>query len=114
MKLIHEQIQYVEFLSNDLSTTKEFYQSAFGWEFTEYGDVYTAFTGQYVDGGFELGQPRTGSTLVVLYSDKLEETKERVEGAGGEITKDIFSFPGGRRFQFEDPSGNELAVWSDK
>lgn len=111
-RLVHEQIQYVEFLSRDLTAIKKFYQEAFDWAFTDYGPEYTAFAGNYVDGGFTLGEPVQGSVLVILYSERLEETKQKVEAAGGSITKAIFSFPGGRRFQFMDPDGNELAVWS--
>lgn len=113
MKLQHEQIQYVEFLSRDLGKIKDFYSKCFDWSFTDYGPEYTAFEGEHVDGGFTLGEPKQGSILVILYSNALESTKEKVEKTGGGITKDIFSFPGGRRFQFTDPDGNELAVWSD-
>lgn len=113
MRLVHEQIQYVEFLSQDINAARAFYETAFGWEFADYGPAYTAFTGDYVDGGFAPGTPVRGSVLVILYSNNLEATKEKVERAGGTIVKDIFSFPGGRRFQFTDPDGNELAVWSD-
>lgn len=113
MKLKHEQIQYVEFLSKDLAKAKAFYAAAFGWAFTDYGPDYAAFSGDYVDGGFTAGEPKKGSILVILYSERLEETLGKVKAAGGVIVKDIFSFPGGRRFQFEDPDGNELAVWTD-
>lgn len=113
-KLQHHEIQYVEFLSRDLAAVKVFYTDAFGWTFTDYGPEYTAFTGTYIDGGFTTGEPAHGSVLVILYSEDLEATKERVEKAGGEIVKDIFSFPGGRRFHFTDPDGNELAVWSER
>jgi uncharacterized protein len=113
-KLKHEQIQYVEFRSKDLNKIKKFYTDAFGWKFTDYGSGYTAFEGDYIDGGFAKGEPKSVSVLVVLYSLKLEETLEKVKSAGGVITKDTFSFPGGRRFHFTDPDGNELAVWSDK
>ena len=113
-KFTHEQVQYVEFLSKDLEKIKKFYMDAFGWQFTDYGPEYTAFEGDYVDGGFATGEPNSGSILVVLYSERLEETLEKVKKVGGTITKEIFSFPGGRRFQFSDPDGNELAVWSDK
>jgi uncharacterized protein len=111
MKLKHEQIQYIEFLSNDLARAKKFYTDSFGWAFTDYGPDYLAFEGDHVDGGFTTGQPVRGSVLVILYSEKLESTKTKVEKAGGKIVQDIFSFPGGRRFHFEDLDGNELAVW---
>lgn len=114
MKLKHEQIQYVEFLSHDLQKIKKFYIDCFHWKFVDYGPEYTAFEGDYIDGGFTPGKPIRGSVLIILYSENLEETKEKVKKAGGKIVKDIFSFPGGRRFHFADPDRNELAVWSDK
>jgi len=114
MKFKHEQIQYVELLSGDLQRIKKFYADAFGWKFTDYGPGYTAFEGDYVDGGFASGKPTKGSLPVIVYSENLEQTKQKIESAGGKITKDIFSFPGGRRFHFVDPDGNEFAVWSDK
>lgn len=111
-KLKHEQVQYIEFLSKDLSKAKKFYSKSFGWKFTDYGPEYTAFEGDYVDGGFTIGKPVQGTVLIILYSDNLEATQEKVIAAGGTIVKDIFSFPGGRRFHFTDPDGYELAVWS--
>ena len=111
---IHEQIQYIEFLSKDLEKVKKFYQHAFSWNFTDFGPEYTAFEGKYIEGGFTIGQPEKGSILPVLYSEKLEETSEKIKSSGGQISKEIFSFPGGRRFHFTDPDSNELAVWSDR
>ena len=117
MKLKHEQIQYIEFLSQDFGPVKEFYSKAFGWDFTDYGPEYTAFSNQGIDGGFysadKASSAEAGGALVILYSDSLEEVQARVERARGVILKPIFSFPGGRRFHFTEPSGNELAVWSD-
>lgn len=112
-KLKHEQIQYIEFLSADINRSKDFYTKCFGWKFTDYGSDYTAFEGEYVDGGFNTGEPINGTVLVILYSSELEATRDKVLAAGGKIVKDIFSFPGGRRFQFTDPDGYELAVWSE-
>jgi uncharacterized protein len=114
MKFKHQQIQYIEFLSADLPRVKQFYSAAFDWQFTDYGPDYSSFSGDYVDGGFDFGTPQRGSILVILYSENLEQSRQRVIAAGGVILKDIFSFPGGRRFQFSDPDGNELAVWSDQ
>ncbi|MBE8719143.1 VOC family protein [Sphingobacterium pedocola] len=111
-KLKHEQIQYLEFLSNDIARAKDFYTKCFGWKFTDYGTGYTAFEGDYVDGGFTIGKPVNGSILVVLYSDDIELSKNKVISHGGTIVQDIFSFPGGKRFQFTDLDGYELAVWS--
>lgn len=112
-KLQHEQVQYLEFLSRDLSRAKAFYMQAFDWKFTDYGPEYTAFEGAYVDGGFTSGVPVNGTIRVILYSKRLEETRDKVVRAGGRLVKDIFSFPGGRRFHFLDPDGYELAVWSE-
>lgn len=112
-KLKHEQIQYIEFLSRDIVQAKNFYTKCFGWEFTDYGTAYTAFAGDYVDGGFTLGEPVSGTILVILYTEDIEATKSKVINAGGTIVKDVFSFPGGKRFQFTDPDGYELAVWSE-
>jgi len=112
-KLKHEQVQYIEFLTKDIARAKHFYTNGFGWRFTDYGPNYTAFEGDYVDGGFTIGEPVKGTILVVLYSEDIETTKSKVINAGGVIVKDTFSFPGGKRFQFTDPDGYELAVWSE-
>jgi predicted enzyme related to lactoylglutathione lyase len=111
----HEKLNYVEYPSNDLAATKAFFQAAFGWSFEDYGPAYTAFSGQGLDGGFfqsELAaSTEQGSALLVFYSEDLEGTLAKVMAAGGRIIKPIFSFPGGQRFHFAEPSGNEFAVW---
>jgi hypothetical protein len=113
----HERISYIEFPASNLETTKSFFSQVFGWSFQDYGPEYTAFSDAGLEGGFfksELkASTENGSALIVLYSRHLEETRSKVVDAGGTIVKDIFSFPGGRRFHFAEPSGNELAVWSD-
>lgn len=111
----HEKIDYVEFVSRDIDATKAFFGSAFGWSFVDYGDDYTSFANQGLSGGFRRGDlaasTDSGSALIVFYSDRLEETQAKVERAGGTVIQPIFSFPGGRRFHFTEPSGNEFAVW---
>lgn len=113
-------INYLEFPSRDLSATKQFFIQAFGWSFTDYGPDYTAFACAEagLDGGFFKSSlasvTANGGALVVLYSVDLESTFMRVKAAGGVIVKDPYAFPGGRRFHFLEPGGNELAVWSDK
>ncbi len=108
-------INYIEFKSASLEKTKQFYSEAFGWRFTDYGSTYTAFSDSGMEGGFELTEkPISNGVLVVLHHENLETIKGRVIGLGAKISVDIFSFPGGRRFQFLDPSGNELAVWSEE
>lgn len=106
-------INYIEFRAPDLEKTKEFYGEVFGWKFTDYGPDYVAFSESGLDGGFEKSDQVLNGALVVLYHDKLESIKEKVEEAGGTISKDIFHFPGGRRFHFLDPAGNELGIWSE-
>jgi len=109
------QIDYVEFPATDIVATKQFYSAAFGWTFEDYGPNYTSFQDGRLSGGFtkDLPAPSKG-TLIVLYSSDLVASQGKIKAAGGSIAKDIFSFPGGRRFHFIDPNGNELAVWSDK
>ena len=90
----------------------------FGWTFEDYGPDYTAFTGAGLNGGFHKAELRSvadkGGALIVLYSEDLADTQARIEAAGGAISVPVFEFPGGRRFHFREPSGNELAVWSDR
>ncbi|WP_298904537.1 VOC family protein [uncultured Psychroserpens sp.] len=107
-------INYIEFKANDLELVKAFYINTFGWQFTDYGPGYTAFSDSGLEGGFEKTDDNiTNGVLVVLYHNNLEAIQTKVEAFGGRISKEIFSFPGGRRFQFIDPSGNELAVWCE-
>ncbi|WP_350289772.1 VOC family protein [uncultured Croceitalea sp.] len=108
-------INYIEFKAKDLTEIKNFYSKAFGWVFTDYGDGYTAFAESGIEGGFELSHnPIINGALVVLHHDSLIEVKKRIIASGGTISQDIFSFPGGSRFHFLDPSGNELAVWCEE
>ena len=107
-------IDYVEFRATDLKEIKSFYSKAFGWTFVDYGPSYVAFEDSGIKGGFELTTDEVvNGVLVVLYAKDLEGSMKRIVDAGGKVVVDIFSFPGGRRFQFTDPSGNELAVWSE-
>lgn len=114
----HHKINYVEFPSTDLLATKAFFTQVFDWRFTDYGTEYTAIEEGGLDGGFfqsdQSALTENGSVLVVLYSSDLDQTLQAVTGAGATINKPIFSFPGGERFHFIEPGGNELAVWSDK
>jgi len=111
----HHSINYIEFPAADLSAIKEFYSKAFGWTFTDYGPEYIAFNDGVLDGGFTKGSViQEGGPLVILYSENLEASVEAVTACGGTIFKQIYSFPGGRRFHFLDPAGNHLAVWSDR
>jgi predicted enzyme related to lactoylglutathione lyase len=113
----HEKMNYVEFPAKDLAGTKAFFESVFGWSFTDYGPEYTAFENQGLDGGFFqsdlASSTEKGAALIVFYSNQLEATLAKVEKAGGSILKPIYSFPGGRRFHFTEPSVNEFAVWGE-
>jgi hypothetical protein len=106
-------IDYCELAGTNVAAMKRFYESAFGWSFTDYGPTYAAFTESGLDGGIQ-GDPQEASAtpLVILYADDLEAMLSKVTSAGGTISREIFAFPGGKRFHFRDPSGNELAVWS--
>jgi len=111
-------IDYIEFPAADFDATKSFYSKAFGWRFQDYGEDYCGFNDEKLDGGFykskRSSSTENGSALVVLYADDLEKTLEKVVANGGIIVRPMFDFPGGRRFHFADPNGNELAVWSEK
>jgi predicted enzyme related to lactoylglutathione lyase len=114
----HEQINYIELPAADLAATKQFYAGVFGWVFADYGPDYIAFANSGLDGGFYrstlTSKVAAGAALVVLYSKDLAGCEARIVAAGGSIVKPVFSFPGGRRFHFADPNGNELAVWSEQ
>ncbi len=116
--LQHEKISYVEFPSKNIEATKSFFSQVFGWSFVDYGPDYCTFSDEGIDGGFFSSDISTstenGSALIVFYSNHLEKTLKKIISAGGIIIKPVFSFPGGRRFHFSDPNGNEYAVWSDK
>lgn len=115
MKPKSNQISYVEFKTNNIEDIKQFYSNCFQWEFTDYGLDYTSFSKSGLFGGFEKSEHKiVNGALVVLYHMDLVSIKDKILLEGGNITKEIFSFPGGKRFHFLDPSGNELAVWSDK
>ncbi len=106
-------MDYIEFPATDIPATKRFYSDVFGWQFTDYGPDYISFFDGRLAGGFSKETHPAKGTLVVLYASDLEATEAKVKKAGGKIVKPTFSFPGGRRFHFTDPSGNELAVWSE-
>lgn len=116
MKDKHETINYLEFPARDIGAAKAFFGEVFQWEFQDYGPDYLAFSDPTIEGGFyrsELSaRTQNGSALVVFYSDDLSSTQDRILAAGGRIVKPEFSFPGGSRFHFADPNGNEFAVWT--
>jgi len=110
----NRRIDYIEMPATDVKATKQFYIDAFGWKFTDYGPDYTSFEDGRLAGGFtKATSVPKGGALIVIYATDLADAEKRVRAAGGKIMKPVFSFPGGRRFHFTDPSGNELAVWSE-
>lgn len=108
-------INYIEFKAKDIEAIKKFYKESFGWEFRDYGSDYTSFKESGIFGGFQkTDEEIVNGTLIVLYHEALETIMEKITQNGATISQEIISFPGGRRFHFIDPSGNELAIWSDK
>ncbi|RBW66660.1 VOC family protein [Vibrionales bacterium C3R12] len=114
---VHEKLNYVEFGAKDLAATKAFFSSVFDWSFVDYGPEYAAFSNQGLDGGFfksdACSQTSTGGALLVFYSADISATESKVLKYGGAVVRPIFDFPGGCRFHFVEPSGNEFAVWSE-
>ena len=107
-------LDYLEMPGGDLPRLKAFYASAFGWKFVDYGPDYAAFS-EGLDGGFDANRREVSpAPLPVLYAHDLEAMQARVEQAGATVIKPIYAFPGGRRFHFRDPAGNELAIWSER
>jgi uncharacterized protein len=112
---IHHAIDYIEITVTDLDAAKAFYSTAFGWSLVDYGPDYAGIqaAGKEMGGLRRDSEVRAGGPLVILYSEDLERSVDAVTAAGGTVVKPIYAFPGGRRFHFADPAGNELAVWSD-
>ena len=108
-------IDYIELPATDVAAAKAFYTRVFGWKFTDYGPDYTSFEDGRLAGGFRKADAATrGGPLVVIFAMDLAAVEAREREGGGAVVVDTHSFPGGRRFHFTDPSGNELAVWSDR
>lgn len=101
--------------AEDLAKTKSFMSAVFGWQYTAWGDSYTDSDSAGITHAFNADSDhKPEMPMVILYANELEKTKMEIEKNGGKIVKEIFSFPGGRRFHFIEPSGNLMAVWSDK
>ncbi|MDJ0918502.1 MAG: VOC family protein [Woeseiaceae bacterium] len=114
MNQAENSIDYIELPLSNAGATKAFYSAVFGWEFQDWGPDYLSFSGAGVDGGFnrELDSAAEGvGPMVVLYSDRLEEKISAIARAGGRVSKATYGFPGGERFHFIDPNGNEVLVW---
>ena len=111
-------IDYIEIPTRNITASKAFFSDLFGWQFEDYGADYASFEDGRLSGGFFTAETTasvdTGSVLVVFYLEELEAALAKVESLGGVITQAIFAFPGGRRFHFTSPAGNEFAIWSEK
>ncbi|MFG1654425.1 VOC family protein [Micromonospora sp. NPDC049275] len=116
----HHTIDYIELTVTDLGAAKSFYADAFGWQFTDYGPGYAGIRSPHGEGAPEVGglrqdeAVRVGGPLVLLYSNDLDQSVQAVQEAGGQVIEGPYEFPGGRRFHFTDPSGNELGVWAEQ
>ena len=109
-----EKIDYVEFPSSDRTKTSSFFRAAFGWGMTSYGPDYDGLENAGIDGGVDQGEGRVAATMAIVRSDDLDDAERRVIAAGGVITRSQYDFPGGRRFHFREPGGNEMAVWTPR
>lgn len=113
---VHHAIDYIEIAATDLAAAKAFYGAAFGWTFQDYGPGYCGFVdpgrGREAGGLHAVDEVKLGGPLVILYSSDLEASERAVREAGGTVVAPIFDFPGGRRFEFTDPAGNRLGVWT--
>ena len=103
-------IDYVEFSSPKLEETQAFFAKAFGWEFIDYGPDYRDIQGAGLGGGLE--RASNSAPIVILKSDDLETSLKTVIDAGAVLIKDTYAFPGGRRFEFREPGGTIMSVWT--
>ena len=106
------ELDYVEFQSVEMTRSTRFFARAFGWSFNDYGPDYQEIANGGVSGGICSAEDPQAPPLVILKTDDLEAAQAAVIDAGGTIVREIFSFPGGRRFHFLEPGGNVLGVWS--
>lgn len=109
-----ERIDYIEFPSSNRASTSGFFEKAFGWSMLSYGPDYDALQGAGIDGGIDQAPEKVAATLAVVRTDDLDDAEQRVVAAGGVITRAQFDYPGGRRFHFREPGGNELAVYIER
>jgi predicted enzyme related to lactoylglutathione lyase len=106
-----DRIDYIEFPSSDRARTSAFLNAAFGWGIVSYGPDYDGLSDAGIDGGVDQAKEKVAATMAVIRTDDLDAAEARVRAAGGAITREQFDFPGGRRFHFREPGGNEMAVY---
>ena len=115
MKDQSNKIDYIEFPAKsvaELNKMRDFFGGVFGWEYAVYGSDFADTNDSGTSSGINAEEPSLAPLAVIHVAD-LEATYDKVAAAGGRITREIFEFPGGRRFHFQDPAGNELAAWSE-
>ena len=104
-------ICFVELPAKTIASAKSFYTDAFALAMTDFGPTYSCTMSGDVDLGIQAdSKEATRAPLPVIQVESVEATEALVKKAGGIITKATFSFPGGKRFHFRDPAGNELAA----
>jgi predicted enzyme related to lactoylglutathione lyase len=108
---MRDRIDYIELPSSNRAGTSAFFQAAFGWGITSYGPDYDGLEQAGIDGGVDQAPGKVAATMAIVRTDDLDAAERRVVAAGGTITRAQFDFPGGRRFHFREPGGNEMAVW---
>lgn len=106
-----DKLDYIEFPSTNRAKTSDFFRDAFGWAMISYGPDYDALDGAGIDGGIDQAEERVAVTMAVVRTDDLDAAEARVIAAGGVLTRSQFDYPGGRRFHFREPGGNEMAVY---
>ena len=106
-----DKIDYIEFPSSNRGQSSAFFRAAFGWGIISYGPDYDALDGAGIDGGIDQAETKVSAPLAIVRTEDLDDAERRVRAAVGVITRAQFDFPGGRRFHFREPGGNELAVW---
>ena len=109
-----DKIDYIEFPSSDRAATSAFFAAAFGWSMTSYGADYDGLNNAGIDGGIDQSPQKVSATMAIVRTDDLDAAEARIRAAGGTITLAQFNFPGGRRFHFREPGGNEMAVWVER
>ncbi|KKC33983.1 VOC family protein [Devosia psychrophila] len=106
-----DKLDYIEFPSTNRAATSAFFNVAFGWGTISYGPDYDALRDAGLDGGVDQAPEKVAATMAIVRTDNLDDAERRVLAAGGTITKPQFDYPGGRRFHFREPGGNEMAVY---
>ena len=105
-------LNYVELPVSDMAASKAFFEKVAGWSLQEFAPTYAATVTGDTDLGLQADSAEASAVpLPVIEVEDLEAIFDTAKAAGGTIVREIFSFPGGRRFHVREPSGNEIAFW---